>query len=340
MGCNPRIYPGEEGILFRNMGDGTFTDFTRQAGVAVPGGKSLGCLFTDYDGDGRQDLYVANDGMPNCLFRNEGGGRFKNVALAAGVAYDPDGNAQGSMGVDAGDFDGDGRFDLFVTNYQDELDGLYRNEGATGFTDVARELGLAVTRPWLSFGGGFLDADNDADLDLFIVSGHVMDTIAKAEPEQSFPQPRHLLENTGGRFTDVSAASGPHLTRPEVGRSAAFGDLDNDGDTDLLVTNNGGTPVLLRSGASTRGRWLRVRLSGRRPNPSGIGARVTVVTEGRRQVAEVRAGGSYASSSDPRLHFGLGPATRVETVQVRWPDGHLQTVASPPIDQELIVRRS
>jgi hypothetical protein len=337
MACPPRLYAGEPGILYHNNGDGTFGDVTRRSGAVAPDGKSLGCLFTDTDGDGRLDLYVANDGMPNNLFHNEGKGRFRDVALLSGTAYNANGDAEASMGVDAGDYDGDGRLDLVATAFQNETDAIYHNDGAGAFSYVTAEVGLAeLTRPFLSFGCGWIDYDNDGDLDLFVVSGHVQDTIARADPACTFAQPRHLFENAGGKFREVAQAS-PALARPAVGRGAAFGDVDNDGDVDILVSNNSGPPILLLNAAGNGRSWLRVRLRGRAPNRFGIGARVRLTAGGRTQVAEARAGHSYASTSDPRLHFGLGAATRVTRLEVRWPRGATSVLTDVRANQEVIV---
>jgi hypothetical protein len=375
MACPPRFYSGEPGILYRNNGSsGTFTDVTRRAGALARDGKSLGCLFADVDDDGRLDLFVANDGVANNLFRNEtpdtqrltpdrtSGFRqasgvfpaqraidhcpldargprqaplFRDEGLLSGTAYNANGDAEASMGVDAGDFDGDGRLDLVATAFQEETDAIYRNEGDGQFAYVTAEVGLAeATRPCLSFGCGWIDADNDGDLDLFVVSGHVQDTIARADPACTFAQPRHLFRNEGGRFHAVGTAS-PALARAAVGRGAAFGDVDNDGDLDILVNNNGGPPLLLLNAEGSRRSWLRVRLQGRAPNRFGVGARVRVVAGGRAQVAEAHAGHSYASSSDPRLHFGLGAARTVERVEVRWPRGATSVLTSLPANQEI-----
>jgi hypothetical protein len=361
MACPPSTYAGEPGILYRNTGEGTFANVTEASGAIARDGKSLGCIFTDLDDDGRLDLFVANDGVANQLFRNVGswllapgswpderrpskpGARsqepraaFTDIGLVSGTAYNANGDAEASMGVDAGDFDGDGRLDLVATSFQNETDAVSRNEGGRIFSYVTPEIGLSdATRPYLSFGCGWIDADNDADLDLFIVSGHVQDTIARADPDCAFAQPRHLFENIGDRFRAVDG--GPPLTQPAVGRGAAFGDVDNDGDLDLLVSNNGGRPILLWNTAGSRRPWLRVRLQGRKPNRFGIGARVRLTAGGRTQIAEARAGHSYASTSDPRLHFGLGDATRVERLEIRWPRGARSLLENMPANQEVTV---
>lgn len=342
--CPPRYYDGDPGHLYRSNGDGTFRDITQAARALAREGKTLGCLFLDYDADGLQDLYVANDGVANCLFRNlgqhgrgsSGNVRFRDVALERGVAYSSNGEPEASMGVDSADYDGDGRLDLFITNFQNETDALYRNSGAQGFEYLTRESGLAGTMPFLSFGCGFLDYDNDADPDIFIASGHVQDNIDQVDRACTFAQPRQLYENMDGRYR--SAAAGPAFTTPTVGRGAAFGDFDNDGDVDIVVNNNNGPAMLLRNEVGSRQHWLRLRLEGRPPNRFAVGARVTLTIGRAIQVKEVRAGNSYASSSDPRLLFGLGSARRAR-LTVRWPDGGIRRLEIQEVDRELVVRQ-
>jgi hypothetical protein len=366
LACMPTLYDPQYGVLYRNNGDGTFTDVTRQAG-AVSAGRSLGVVWCDTDGDGRSDLFVANDTAPNNLFHNEGGGRFRDVAVETGVAYGPNGSPEASMGVDFGDYDGDGRFDLLFTNFQNEGAGLYRNGGKPGFFAAAERAGvLAATLPVLGFGAGFLDFDNDGRQDLFMANGHVQEAIQRVDPACSFAQPRQLLRSRGdGTFEELTTACGPAMTEPAVGRGAAFGDTDNDGDVDILVNNNGGPAMLLRNetirppttdhrpptdGAAPRAQrsapersdrhWLRLRLVGRAPNRFAVGARVTVWAGGRRQVREVRAGHSFASCSDVRVQFGLGKRSRADRIVVRWPGGRVTTLAGVAADQEVTVRES
>jgi enediyne biosynthesis protein E4 len=357
LACSPTVYDPQSGVLYHNNGKcagappGTFTDVTRQAG-AISAGRSLGVVWCDYDGDGRAsaeahprvacqpDLFVANDNAPNNLFHNEGSGQFRDVAVAAGVAYGPQGNPEASMGVDFGDYDGDGRPDLLFTNFQHEGAGLYRNEGKRGFFAAADRAGvLAATLPVLGFGAGFLDVDNDGHLDLFMVNGHVQEAIQQVDPACSFAQPRQLFRNRGdGTFKDLTAACGAAMTSPAVGRGAAFGDFDSDGDVDILVNNNGGPAMLLRNEVGRRHHWLRLRLVGRAPNRFAVGARVTTVAGDLRQVREVRAGHSYASASDVRLQFGLGDHPRADRVVVRWPGGRQAVLRSVPADQEVTLR--
>jgi hypothetical protein len=230
LSCSPTLYDAEYGVLYHNNGDGTFTDVTERTGVKSAG-KTLGVVWADYDGDGRPDLFVANDNAPNNLFHNDGGGRFHDVAVASGIAYGPQGSAQASMGVDCGDYDGDGRLDFVFTNFQNEGAGLYHNEGRTGFLAMADRAGLlAATLPVLGFGTGFLDFDNDGHPDLFIANGHVQDAIQRVDPGCSFAQPRQLLRNRGdGTFEDLTAASGSALTAPAVGRGVALGHEHTNG---------------------------------------------------------------------------------------------------------------
>lgn len=340
MACAPVEYPGQSGILYRNTG-GVFTDATHEAGVFNPSGKGLGVVWGDYNGDGRPDLYVANDAAANNLFRNTGGGRFRDVGLIQGVAYGPDGSAEGSMGVDAGDYDNDGLPDILVTNFQSETNALYHSEGDRGFTYASFPAGIGeASLPMVGFGAGFLDFDSDGDLDIFTANGHVQDTIRELDPTASFPQPRQLYENMGaGMFRDATSRCGPALTLPAVGRGAAFGDYDNDGDVDVLVNNNGGAPLLLRNNLDGRRRWLRVRLLGKKPNTSAVGARVTVETGRLKQWREVRSGYSYASASDFRLHFGLSDAGLVDAVRIRWPDGSQTVRRNVRTNEEIAVRQ-
>jgi hypothetical protein len=305
-------------------------------------GKTLGVIWWDENSDGRPDLYVANDGMANSLFRNLGGGRFRDVALARGVAFGPTGGGEASMGVDVADDNGDGQLDLFITNFQNETDALYRYDGDAGYTYATTEAGLAeVTLPLLSFGCGFFDQDNDGWPDLFTASGHVQDRVQEVDASCTFAQPRQLFRNRGdGTYEDLSSGGGPALTTPAVGRGAAFGDIDGDGDVDILVNNCGGPAMLLRNDHPPGRHWLKVRLEGAPPNRSGIGARVSVTAAGRTQVRELHAGHSYASTSAPWLHFGLGAAARVNRLVVRWPGGGTSTLTNVEGDREVVVRQS
>jgi enediyne biosynthesis protein E4 len=322
--CHPRFYQAESDVLYRNEGDGTFVDVSREAGIGnAIEGKGLGVAACDYDNDGWVDIYVANDTTRNFLYRNQGDGTFLDVALAAGVGYNSAGLPEGGMGVDFGDYNGDGSMDLFVTNSSAETNTLYRNNGDGSFTDVTALAGLAEdSLAMLAFGTAFVDIDNDMDLDIFVANGGLQPNVAElSSGVATYAQRDQLYTNDGsGRYT---AHPGP-ATGAFVGRGAAFADYDDDGDVDVYVANSAQRGRLLRNDAPAAGGWLRVELIGQGANTAGIGARVVVDVGGRLQVREARSGSSYASSSDPRLLFGLGAATRVDRVAVRWPDGSVQ----------------
>jgi hypothetical protein len=332
--CRPDVFQGLPELLYLNNGDGTFTDATQRAGVAGPGGKGLGVVAGDIDDDGRPDLFVANDLTPNFLYRNQGGGTFKETALLSGVAVAADGRVRAGMGADLADYDGDGRLDLVVTNFEFEAHGLFRNLGGGLFADAGYESGVAVaTLPFLGFGAVFLDADNDADLDLAIANGHVLDNPEAFRASARHGQRNLLLINDGkGRFRDAGSAAGAGFALEKVSRALASGDVDNDGDLDLLIVNNGQTADLLRNQASGTAS-LEVRLVGVTSNRDGVGARVRATSGGRVQVREVKAGSSYLSQSDLRVHFGLGRATQVERLDVQWPGGRVEAIGVVPAGQ-------
>ena len=321
--CRPDVYKGAPSVLYRNNGDGTFTDVTRTSGVYRPDGKGLGVVFGDYDDDGRVDFFVANDLVPNFLFHNEGKGTFREVGLSAGVAVASDGRARAGMGTDFGDYDGDGRLDLIVTNFEMETHNLYRNLGQGLFGDATLPSGLgAATLRFLGFGAVFLDYDNDGSLDLAIANGHVLDNASHFQSASKYAQRKLLLHNDGrGRFTDVAAGAGDGFALERVSRTIVSGDIDNDGDLDLLVTNNGQAPNLLRNDGGNRGNSVLVQLAGRASNRDGIGARLRATVAGRSQIREIRAGSSYLGQNDRRAHFGLGAAKEIERLEVRWPSG-------------------
>jgi len=319
--CGPRALPPESDALYRNTGDGRFLDVTQAAGVAQPGHFGFGVLFSDLDDDGWPDIYVANDSVPNLFFRNTGEGGFVEEGLLRGVAVSRDGREQAGMGVDAGDYDGDGRLDLVVTNFAQDYTTIYRNTGEGTFTDRSQETGVALAYgPSLGWGVGFVDIDNDGRLDLFVSNGHVYPDIDKTGTG-TYHQPSLLFRNQGrGRFRRVTSSLGGGLEIAKSSRGAALGDYDNDGDIDVLISNIDDRPTLLRNDTSG-GRWLTMRLVGEKSNRDGIGAKVTLVAGGQRWIAEVRAGGSYVSHSDSRLHFGLGERVTVDEVEIHWPSG-------------------
>jgi hypothetical protein len=337
--CHPRSFPPIASLLYRNRGDGRFEDVSDRAGIAAHAGKALGVAFADYDEDGWTDVYVANDAVPAFLFRNTGRGGFEEAALAAGVAVNAQGVPVAGMGADFGDYDADGRLDLLVTTLSGETYSLYRNEGAGTFLATSAASGLAqASLPFSGWGTRFLDYDNDGRLDLFVAQGHVLDTIELTSDHVRYAQPPLLLRNDGARLTSVGARAGPALVQPWAGRGAAFGDLDDDGDVDVVVSNCGQRPTLLRNDGGNGNHWLTVSLEGTRSNRAGLGARVTATQAGRVRAYEVSTAGSYQSASDARLSIGLGPAARLEGLLVRWPSGVEQRLAGIEADRVLKLR--
>jgi enediyne biosynthesis protein E4 len=319
--CGPRPLPGEPDRLYRKLGSGKFVDVTAAAGVTEPGYYGFGVLFTDLDDDGWPDIYVANDSTPNLFFRNQRNGRFKEEALAAGLAVSADGREQAGMGVDVGDLDGDGLFDLVKTNFSQDYTSLYLNDGGGLFVDASFRSGLAATLgTYLGWGVGLVDLDNDARLDLFIANGHVYPDVARTGTS-SYLQRNQVFRNVGrGRLQHVTEMVGGPLVREKSSRGAAFGDFDNDGDADVLISVLDDLPMLLRNDTAGN-HWITLSLEGVKSNRSAIGAKVTIEAGGRRQVAEVRSGGSYVSHNDRRVRFGLGNATTVDRISIRWPLG-------------------
>lgn len=335
--CGPQGMTAQADVLYRNLGEGRFADMSTATGIAQYRYPGLGVVFTDYDGDGDPDIYVANDSQPNLLFRNEGNWRLKEVAAFAGVAYSEEGRAQAGMGVDAGDYDNDGDMDLFTTNFSDDVNTLYQNQGHGAFTDATAATGLAdKPRPYLGWGTAFFDADNDGWLDLFIANGHLYPQLKDHPSGLRYAQPNLFYWNEGGRFR--RASPGPGLEVAKVSRATAFGDYDNDGDVDLLVVNLNDAPNLLRNEGGNRNNWLGLELRGRASNRDGIGAQVTLFSGRGRQVREVKRGYGYQSQHDGRVLFGLGQEERVERVQIRWPSGQVQILERPPVRRYLVVQ--
>ena len=340
---HPSNFPGSPDVLYRNEGDNRFTDVTRQAGVYDEEGKGLGVVFGDYDNDGWPDIYVANDGVRNFLYRNGGQGVFVERGSMAGVGYGQDGKRQAGMGTDWGDYDNDGWLDLVVTNFQRETNNIYRNQRGTFFSEVSFAAGIGLSSlPLLGFGVNFFDYDNDGWQDLFIANGHVLDNVAAMDQSTEYAQANLLYHNEGpaqdGRIVFRHASAGAGLQLVQVSRGSAVGDYDNDGDVDLLVVNLGQALALLRNEGGNKGHWLTVDTVGGPSNRDGIGARLTLLAGGAKQVKEVRGSRSYLSQGDLRVHFGLGRASRVDTLMVRWPSGRVEQLAGVPANQFVVVR--
>ena len=337
MYCHPTMFDGKADRLFHNEGNGKFTDVSRQAGIANAAGKGLGVAFCDFDRDGDTDVYVANDTVRNFLYRNNGDGTFLDVAYAAGVGFDPNGKPQAGMGTDCADVDGNGFPDIFVTNFSEELNTLYQNRGDGVFEDATTKLGLGSGFLPLGFGTKMFDFDNDGDLDLYVTNGHVIDNVKLYQANLSYAEKDLLYENVGGRFQDVSARSGPALQVDRVGRGLAVADFDNDGNLDVVITNVGRPPVLLRNTGVNAGNWIVIRAKGRKSNAFGLGATVTLETADGVQVREINNAASYLSSSDVRLHVGLRAAKTVKRIEIAWPGGAKQVLTDVPANQVLVV---
>ncbi|HEX9638861.1 MAG TPA: CRTAC1 family protein [Acidobacteriota bacterium] len=322
--CHPDVYNGVPPVLYRNNGDGSFSDATRAAGLYITEGKGLGVVWTDVDGDGDPDLYGANDSTINYLFVNNGDGTFADESLFSGAGYSEDGKAMAGMGVDSADIDGDQKPELFVTNLDLETNTLYHNDGAHSFTDTTYRAGLGEpSLLFVGFGTAFDDYDGDGWQDIIVVNGHIIDNIHLFKDNITYAQRGMVFRNLGGaKFVEVTGACGA-INDVRVSRGLALGDLDDDGDRELLISRNNDRAALLRNDGGNRGGWLRVVLRGRRSNRDGFGARVTLVAGGRTQVREARSANSYLSQSDPRLLFGLGGAKTVERLEVRWPSGQV-----------------
>jgi hypothetical protein len=336
--CHPDNFKGAANLLFHQKADGTFEDVTAQGKIADPNGKGLGVAFADIDNDGWTDILVANDSVRQQLYRNRGDGTFEDVAMMAGVGYDENGKTFAGMGIDARDYDNDGLPDIFITALSNETYPLYRNNGDGSFTYATNSTGVGqITILYSGWGTRFLDADNDGWLDIFVAQGHVLDTVEKTSAYLTYRQMPLLMRNTGKGFVNVSATAGQAFTKPIAARGAAFGDLDNDGDTDIVIGVIEGSPVVLRNDG-TRNHWLGVSLTGAKGNRQGLGARITLTDGSNRKLSqEVTRAGSYLSSNDPRLIFGLAATTSVKTVEVRWPGGRTQRITNPPPDRYLLI---
>ncbi len=338
--CHPDVYNPVPGILFRGRGDGTFEDVTREAGVYVEDeGKGLGVVWGDYDNDGDPDLYVANDSMRSFLFRNEGGSRFTDVTLLAGVGYSADGKTQAGMGTDMADYDGDGFLDITKTNLDFEYNSMYRG-GPTGiFSDESYQSGVAeVSLNFVGFGTFFFDFDNDGLLDVFVANGHIIDNIHQFNSVSTYREPNFLFENQGGGvFREIGASLGDAISRENVARGAAPGDYDADGDLDVLVTRCGDRPLLLENEGANRWKSLSVRVVGRASNRDALGARATLLSDETTAFREVKSGSSYLSQGSLEIHFGLGQRVTARALEIRWPGGKSEIVEDPGAGTILLV---
>lgn len=337
--CIPHLYKPMASWLFHNNGDGTFTDVSKESGIAGPLGKAWGAVAADLNNDGRLDLFVANDTVRNFLFMNHGG-KFEEIGEEAGIAYSADGRPRSGMGVDAADFDQDGWMDLFVANIDHEMYSLYRNNHDGTFDDVAMQAGIAqATRLMSGWGLKFFDYDNDGNLDLFLANGNPDDLIESLHPGVSYREPCLLFHNTGKGFQNVTSQSGPFFTRPLSSRGLAIGDFDNDGALDVLIAVNDDRPVLLRNKVGARNHWLGLRLIGKQSNPDGVGARISwQAGELKRSTMKV-AGGSYLSSHDPRVVLGLGTRAKMDWLEIKWPQpsGAVERFTNLPLDRYITI---
>ncbi|MGI9168074.1 MAG: CRTAC1 family protein [Pyrinomonadaceae bacterium] len=333
--CGPRGLPGDGDSLYHNNGDGTFTDVTKKAGVSDPNGfYGMGVICSDFDEDGLVDIYVANDSTPSFLYHNSGDGTFKEIGFNSGTAVNENGSEQGSMGVTVGDYDHDGRFDIFKTNFDDDYNTLYHNDGRNSFTDVSYAAKIAaVSLPYVGWGTKFFDYDNDGWVDLFVANGHVYPQIP-TYLQRNFVH----TNNRDGTFTELAMQLGAPFSEKRAGRGVAFGDIDNDGDVDLVLNNLDGAASVLRNDGGNGNKSVLLKLVGVKSNRGGIGARVKIVAGDLTQIDEVRSGDSYISQSDLRLHFGLEKRTRIDLIEVRWPSGVVDKVENAKMSKILTIK--
>jgi hypothetical protein len=337
--CHPNVYKSVPDILYRNNGNGTFTDITREAGV-TKSGNGLGVVFGDYDDDGWTDIYVANDSTPNFLYHNTGKGIFEEVGFWAGAAVGANGKPLAGMGTDLGDINGDGLLDIFVTNLDGQTHSLYKNLGKGLFSDITFFSGVGeVTLPFVGFGTALFDYDNDGDLDIAIANGDVIDNYKRLRESTSYEQLNLLLRNDGtGKFTSVGPSSGSGFALKKASRALAVGDLDNDGDLDIVISNAGNTSDILQNEGGNRSNSILVRTVGSASNRDGIGARLRLSVEGKVLVRDVKSGSSYLAQNDLRAHFGLGAADRADRLEIRWPSGTVDTIEKIDGNQILTVK--
>ena len=338
--CHPDDFHGQPPTLYHNNGDGTFSDVSKSSGVGLKGGNGLGVVTFDYDNDGWQDIFIANDHMPNYLFHNNRDGTFREVGYFAGVSVSADGQFEAGMGTDAADTTGNGRMDLIVAHLDMQLARIYQNLGDGTFEDATLRSKLSYATYHIStFGARFMDYDNDGARDLFMANGHVLDNIERYHADTKYAEPKMMFRNTGhGIFENVSDRLGPDFLSPRISRGAAVGDFDNDGDLDILVNNCGQAPQLLRNDGGNSNRWLEILLIGTKSNRDGVGARVKV-TAGDLVLFDQRKGGmSYQSAQDPRLHFGLGQRSMVDQIEIIWPSGLTTKISNTKSNQIIAIK--
>jgi enediyne biosynthesis protein E4 len=335
----PLHYPPTANVLYRNNGDGTFTDVSVASGIASLLGSGMGVICADYDNDGDTDIIVGNDLRPNFVLQNDGTGKFKELGALVGLAYDAFGNVQGTMGVECADWNNDGWLDFYITPYQRQLCSLYQNRKGIYFEDVARQTGAGTgTYPHVKWGTGVVDLDNDGNRDLFIACGHLIDNVEQFDDTTSYHARNIVLRNTGqGKFVNVSHECGDGLLPKLSSRGAAFDDLDNDGDLDVVILNSRREPTILRNDSSKTNHWIQIQLRGTKSNRDGIGARVTVSAGDLTQIDEVHSGRSYQSDFGKRLHFGLGRRSAVEQVRVNWIGGGVDIVRNVGVDRLITI---
>ena len=338
--CGPPGLTGGVNALYRNKGDGTFTDVSEKSGITKTNGTyGLGVLTADFDNDGWVDVYVANDSAPAALYHNKKNGTFTDIGVEAGCAFSIDGKPQAGMGVTAGDFDRDGWLDIFKTNFSGDTSTLYRNTGKAVFDDVTFPAGIGINTRWLGWGCGFFDADNNTWLDIFLVNGHVYPEVEKLTTEAGYAQRKVFYRNLqNGRFEDASERVGGAVTQVSQSRGCAFGDYDNDGDLDILINPVNAVPQLLRCDSTNQNNWITIKTIGVKSNRNGIGARIKCISADASQIDEVRSGGSYYSQNDLRVHFGLGTARKINSLEIRWPSGQVDVLNDVPANQFIIVK--
>jgi hypothetical protein len=355
--CGPQGFGGGTNALYRNLGNGIFEDVSEASGISRPRGRKtflfepqnwhqtgsygMGAVVADFDNDGWPDIYVACDTAPSLLYRNRHDGTFAEIAVPAGCAFDENGVALSGMGAAAGDYDGDGWLDIVRTNFSDQITTLYRNNGDGTFHDASLRAGMGVNRKYVGFGAGFADLDRDGWSDILLANGHVYAQLIGKDLHITYAQPKIVYRNLGnGKFADVSRSAGAAITTPQVSRGMAVGDIDNDGDIDVVVNNLDRPPSLLLNQSENRNNWLLIKCVGRKSNRSAIGARVKVTARGRTQTGEVSSGASYYSQNDLRLHFGMGDATMADRIEVRWPSGIVEEFGNIRVNQILRLEES